>query len=226
MTAVPRALLLALAAAMTTGATGGPQRPEGWYAEVDTSVGSFTIKLIPEQAPQTVAHFAAFAQGKMEFVDLYTGNKKKAPFYDGIKVHKVTFARRFEAGDPTGTGHGQPPVWVPFEPGMTNFSRPYRVGMTAASLKRISGVMFFVSIVAEPHLNASHNCIGEVVEGRNVVDAICVVKTDAKKKPLEPIVINRVAIVKSGNPPPLPEPVPYEPPVPEVGVRPTTPATP
>ena len=213
----PRALMVVLTAALATGVAGVPERVEGWYAEVDTSLGSFTIKLVPEQAPQTVAHFAAFAQGKMEFVDLYTGNKKKAPFYDGIKVHKIAFARRFEAGDPTGTGHGQPPVWVPSEPGMMNFSRPYRVGMTAASLKRISGVMFFVSVVAEPHLNVAHNCIGEVVEGRDVVDRICNVKIDAKGHPLEPLVIHHVAIVKSGNPPPLPEPVPYEPPVPELG---------
>ena len=224
MTAGARALLVGLAVAAATGVAGVPERAEGWYAEVETSLGSFTIKLIPEQAPQTVAHFAAFAQGKMEFVDLYTGNKKKAPFYDGLKVHKTSFARRFEAGDPTGTGHGMPPVWVPSEPGIINFSRPYRAGMTSASLKRNSGVMFFVSVVAEPSLNTSHNCIGEVVEGRDVVDRICVVKTDAKGRPTEPVVINHVAIVKSGNPPPLPEPVPYEPPVPALGVGASAPA--
>ena len=52
------------------------------------------------------------------------------------------------------------------------------------------------------------------MEGREVVDRICVVKTDDKGKPLEPVVIKQVAIVKSGNPAPLPEPIPYEPPVP------------
>ena len=217
MTAGLRALSVALIATAALGVAGVPARTEGWYAEVDTSLGSFTIKLIPEQAPQTVAHFAAFAQGKMEYLDVFTGNKKKAPYYDGLKVHKTSFARRFEVGDPTGTGHGMAPVWVPPEPGVINFTRPYRVGMTAASLKRISGVMFFVSVVGEPYLNAAHNCLGEVVEGRDVVDRICVVKTDPKGRPLEPVVINRIAIVKSGNPPPLPEPVPYDPPVPAFG---------
>jgi peptidyl-prolyl cis-trans isomerase A (cyclophilin A) len=187
---------------------------------VETSLGSFTIKLLPEQAPQTVAHFAAFAEGRMEFVDPFTGDKKKAPYYDGLAIHKTTFAQRFEAGDSTGTGHGMPLVWVPSEPGPVNFSRPYRVGMTAASMKRISGVMFFVSIVAEPYLNSRHNCFGEVIEGRDVVDRICQVATNNRGVPLEPVVIRHVAIVKSGDPPPLPAPVPYDPPVPVLGLTP------
>jgi peptidyl-prolyl cis-trans isomerase A (cyclophilin A) len=220
MTAAGRVLLVLLAGMATLGAAEQQGRQQGWYAVVTTSLGSFTIRLLPEQAPQTVAHFAAFAQGRMEFVDPYTGNTKKAPFYDGIAVHKTTFAQRFEAGDPTGTGHGMPLVWVPAELGPVNFSRPYRVGMTAASMRRISGVLFFVSIVAEPYLNTGHNCFGEVVEGRDVVEAICTVKTDNNGKPLQPVVIRHIAIEKSGNPPSLPDPIAYTPPVPVLGVVP------
>jgi peptidyl-prolyl cis-trans isomerase A (cyclophilin A) len=214
----PVAALLAVAAIFAIAAAA--ERPQGWYAVVETTLGTFTFRLVPEQSPQSVAHFVAFAEGKMEYVDPYTGNKKKAPFYDGIAVHKTEFAQRFEAGDPTGTGHGMPPVWVPPEFGPVNFTRPYRVGLTSASMKRISGVMFFVSIVAEPYLNASHNCIGEVVEGRDVVERICNVKTDPMGKPIEPVVLKHVTIVKVGNPPPIPDPVPYTPPVPVFGLDP------
>ena len=220
MTSARRALLVLAVGIATLGVAEQPARPEGWYAVVETSLGSFTIKLLPEQAPQTVAHFAAFAEGRMEFVDPFTGSKKKAPYYDGLAIHKTTFAQRFEAGDTTGTGHGMPVVWVPSEAGLVNFSRPYRVGMTAASMKRISGVMFFVSIVAEPYLNSRHNCFGEVVEGREVVDRICQVPTNNRGAPLEPVIIRHVAIVKSGNPPPLAAPVPYDPPEPVFGLRP------
>ena len=197
-----------------------PARPQGWYAEVETSLGSFTFRLLADQAPQTVAHFVAYATGRMEFVDPYTGNKKKVPYYDGVAIHKTKFAQWFEAGDPTGTGHGMPPVWVPSEPRLNNFSRPYRVGMTTASLKRNSGVLFFVTIVAEPSFNATHNCFGEIVEGRDVVERICNVKTDDKGAPVEPVVMRHIAIVKSGDPPPLPDPVPYDPPVPVLGLNP------
>jgi peptidyl-prolyl cis-trans isomerase A (cyclophilin A) len=221
MTTIRRALLVLVAACASLGLAEQPGRPQGWYAVVETSMGSFTFRLLTEQAPQTVAHFAAFAQGRMEFVDPYTGTKKKVPYYDGLAIHKTKFAQRFEAGDWTGTGHGMPLVWVPSEPGPNNFSRPYRIGMTASSLKRISGVLFFATVVAEPVFNASHNCFGEIVEGRDVVDRICLVKTNEKGTPLEPVVIRRITIVKSGEPPPLPEPVPYEPPVPVFSVTPS-----
>jgi len=220
MTSARRALFVVLIAIVTLSAADGTERPQGWYAEVETSMGSFTFRLLPEQAPQTVAHFVAYATGRMEFIDPFTGGKKKEPFYDGVAIHKTTFAQRFEAGDRTGTGHGMPIVWVPAEPGLVNFSRPYRVGMTSSTMKRISGVLFFVSIVAEPYLNIGHNCFGEIVEGREVVERICGVKTDRRGKPAEDVIIRHVAIVKSGNPEPLPEPVPYTPPVPTLGLAP------
>jgi len=220
MTVLRRTLFVLLIGLTSLGVADPQARPEGWYAVVETSLGSFTFRLLPEQAPQTVAHFAAFATGRMEFVDPYTGDKKKAPFYDGIAIHKTKFAQWFEAGDPTGTGHGMPPVWVRSEPGLVNFSRPYRVGMTAASLQRISGVLFFVTIVAEPHFNAGHNCFGEIVEGRDVVDRICNVKTNGRGAPLEPVVIQHITIVKSGDPKPLPDPVAYVPSEPVFGLVP------
>lgn len=220
MTSIRRALLVLLIGCATLGVAEQQGRPQGWYAVVATSLGSFTFRLLPEQAPQTVAHFVAYATGRMEFVDPYTGNKKKAPFYDGLAIHKTKFAQWFEAGDPTGTGHGMPPVWVPSEPGVVNFTRPYRVGMTSASLKRISGVLFFVTIVAEPAFNPSHNCFGEIVEGRDVVERICTVRTNDRGAPLEPVVIRHITIVKSGDPSPLPDPIPYDPPVPVLGLNP------
>jgi cyclophilin family peptidyl-prolyl cis-trans isomerase len=225
MTSGRRAILIALVATASLGAASQQrERPQGWYAIFDTTLGSFTVRLFSEQAPQTVAHFAAFAEGRMEFVDLLTGEKKKAPLYDGLAIHRVTAETRFEAGDPTGTGHGGPLVYVPPEPGVEDFSRPFRIGTTASSMQRISGAMFFVSMVAEPYLNGAHNCFGEVVEGRDVVEAICGVKTDSKRVPVTPVFIRHVTIVKSGQPPPLAEPVRYRPsrPVPV----PRTPAAP
>ena len=172
MTPARRALLVLTVVAASVGAAPVKERPPGWYAVVETSLGSFTIQLFPEQAPQSVAYFVAFAQGRIEYVDPFTGNKKKTPIYDGVAIHKVTFQTRFEAGDPTGTGHGMPQFFVPREAGPKDFAHPFRVGTTAAALQRNSGVVFFVSMVAEPYLSAGHNCFGEVVEGREVVVGI------------------------------------------------------
>lgn len=193
-------------------------RAPGWYATVDTTLGAFTIRLLPEQAPQSVAHFVGFAQGTIEYTDPFTGNKVKTPLYDGLAIHRVTPAQRFEAGDPTGTGRGAPPWWVPRETGPVDFNRPYRVGTTGAGGRRLSGSLFFVSAVAEPYLTGRHNAFGEVVEGRDVVDKICAVPVDENKVPKEPVRINKVTVFKVGDVPPIAAPVRYRPeqPIPEI----------
>ena len=38
---------------------------EGWYARLETDRGMILIRLLPDQAPQSVAHFAALAEGKL-----------------------------------------------------------------------------------------------------------------------------------------------------------------
>ena len=121
MTFIRRALLVLVFATAVSGVAESQERPQGWYAVVDTTLGSFTFRLLPEQAPQSVADFVAFAEGRMEYTDPYTGNKKKARYYDGVAIHKMVYGQRFEAGDPTGTGHGMPPVWVPKEAGSSIF---------------------------------------------------------------------------------------------------------
>ena len=191
-------------------------RGPGWYATVDTTLGAFTIRLLPEQAPQSVAHFVGFAQGTIEYTDVFTGNAVKKPLYDGLAIHRITPGQRMEVGDPTATGRGAPPFWVPREPGPIAFDHPYRVGTTAAAGRRLSGSLFFVSSVPEPYLSGKHNAFGEVVEGREVVDKICAVPVDENKVPKEPVRINRVTVFRVGEPPPIPPPVRYRPPANEL----------
>ena len=191
-------------------------RAPGWYATVETTMGAFTIRLLPEQAPQSVAHFVGFATGTIEYTDVFSGSPTKRPLYDGMAIHRVTTGTRIEAGDPTGTGRGAPPFWVPREEGpVTTGNGSYRVGTTGASGGRNSGSLFFVSVVPEPYLN-THNVFGEVVEGREIVDKITMVKIDEHKVPLEPVLIKKVTVFRVGNVPPLPAPVRYRPPAPEL----------
>ncbi len=198
--------------------------PEGWYARIETSKGTILARLLPDQAPQSVAHFAALAEGRMGWIDPLTGERKAQPYYDGLLVHKVAFGKRFEVGDPTGTGRGAPLIYVPPEgAGPLTFDRAWRLGMTRSGLGRISGVLFFVTAVGEPYLTGRHPCFGEVVRGRDVVQAICEVRTNSAGQPLEQIRVEQIRIHSVGDPPPLPEPRPYEPPVREL--RPRKPAS-
>ncbi len=185
--------------------------PDGWYATIETSLGVALAHLFPEQAPQAVAYFAAFAEGKMEWHDTVTGEIRKQPYYDGLLVHKIKPFERLELGDPTGTGRGAPLIYVPFEQGPKGFGAPYRIGMTRSSLGRISAAMIFVTDAALPYFNNQHPCIGEIVAGQSIIDRICSIPVDGDDVPQRPIRVDRIRIHKVGDPPPLAEPVPYVP---------------
>jgi len=208
-------LLLAAAVAPAAAADLPENLPQGWYARIDTTMGTMVARLLPDNAPQAAAHFAALAEGRFPWSDLVTGEQKQGRYYDGIPIHKAVAGERFEAGDATGTGRGAPLIYSPAERGPMGFERPYRVGMTRGSLNRVSGVLFFVTVGNMSYLNATHPCFGELVSGQDVAWNIATVKTNSMGKPLEPVIIQSVRIVAVGSPPPLPEAVPYTPPPPE-----------
>jgi len=205
--------IAAFAAAVLPGfAAPRADREPGWYARLETSSGTVVIRLLPEQAPQSVAHFAALAEGRLEWTDPMTGKARRDPYYDGLLIHKVSAAQRFEAGDPTSTGRGSAPVYVPEEGfGPVDFSIRGRVGMTRASLGRISGSLFFVTAAPQPWLSGRHPCFGTVVQGLDVVDAISTARADGNGKPIEPIVLKTIKVYSVGEVEPLPEPVAFTP---------------
>jgi peptidyl-prolyl cis-trans isomerase A (cyclophilin A) len=188
--------------------------PEGWYARVATSEGEFVIRLHPEQAPQSVAHFAALAEGSLPWTDSVTGEQKQGHYYDGQTVFYASAGQRFETGCPYGTGHGSPRLFVPLEEvgQPIDFSRPWRVGMTRAPLGRISAAQFFVTAGSQPLLTPRHPCFGTVVAGKESVFRITSVATYSNGRPIEPVVLEQVRVFSVGSPEPLPEPVPYQPP--------------
>ena len=213
-------LLLAATPAPATASDLPAGLPEGWYARIDTTLGTMVARLLPENAPQATAHFAALAEGRLPWSDLVTGEQRTGHYYDGIPIHKAVAGERFEAGDASGTGRGAPLIYSPEERGTLGFEQPYRLGMTRGSLNRTSGVLFFVSVSALPFLTSRHPCFGELVSGQDVAWNIATVKTNSMGKPLEPVVIRSVKILAVGSPPPLPDAVPYTPPPPQpMGIK-------
>ena len=187
--------------------------PDGWYAWIDTSKGEIVVMLHPDQAPQSVANFAALADARLEWEDVVTGERKKSYYYDGIIVHLAAAGTRFEAGDPYGTGNGFPLIWVPPEVETpVNFSQGFKMGLTRAPYGRISAAQFFITAAAEPTLTFRHPCIGTVVKGRETAFQITAVKTYNNGKPMQDITIRRLRIAKIGEPEPFAELVTYEPP--------------
>ncbi|NIM01444.1 MAG: hypothetical protein GTO30_13740 [Acidobacteria bacterium] len=206
---------LLLVAAVTVGPAAAeddvpPFAPEpGWkvghYAVIETDLGRVVARLLPEQAPQSVAHFAALAMGELTWTDA-SGEEQKYPYYDGIPIHILRAGLLFEAGDWTKTGRGAPPFYAPEEGyGPYDFSDAGRLGMTRMG-GRPSAVQFFVTAAANPRFNRVFPCFGEVVEGREVVFQISQQKAFGNGRPVEDIKIHSIRIFQIGTPPPLPEP--------------------
>jgi cyclophilin family peptidyl-prolyl cis-trans isomerase len=213
--ALALAALLASAAPAPAPASDLPEGLlEGWYARIDTTLGTMVARLLPDNAPQATAHFAALAEGRLPWADLATGEEQHGRYYDGMAIHKVKAGERFEVGDWSGTGRGAPLIRVPLEKGTLRFDRPYRLGMTRSSLNRISGVVFFVSVGSMDWLTGLHPCFGELVSGKDVAWNIATVTANSSGKPVEPVVVRSIRILSVGSPPPLPEPLPYTPPPP------------
>lgn len=185
----------------------------GWYARVHTSEGLIIIRLLPEQAPQSIAHFAAAAEGRLEWEDIITGKPVRERYFDGSRVHKAIAGRQFEAGDQTGSGKAAPSIYVPYDEGQgpVNFNIRGRMGLTRASGRRISAVQFFVTASASPWLTGHYPCVGVVVHGLDVVTRITSVKTYSNGRPIDNIAIEKIRIFSMGEVEPLPEPVPFKP---------------
>ena len=194
----------------------------GWYASIETTMGTVLVRLLPEQAPQSVAHFAGLAQGTLGWLDPLSGETVKVPYYDGMLIHTVYAGRLFETGDAGAMGRAMPMLFVPEDEGHgpVNFNSPYVLGMTRVGAGRISGAKFFVTVASQPWLNGSSPCFGEVVDGRETVFNISQVKAYSNRRPIRDVRIETIRIFPVGDPPPLPAPEPYQPRRKEVEQRP------
>jgi peptidyl-prolyl cis-trans isomerase A (cyclophilin A) len=160
-----------------------------------TSLGNFTVDLMPDHAPNTVANFVELATGKREWRDPSDGQKKSEPLYDGTVFHRVIPDFMIQGGDPLGTGTGGPGYRFEDEcpPGGPKFDRPGLLAM-ANSGPNTNGSQFFVTVAATPWLTGKHTIFGEVTEGMDVVEAISKAETDQSDKPRTEISIERVEI--------------------------------
>ena len=188
--------------------------PTGPTVVLDTTMGRITCRFFDKEAPLTVATFIGLAQGTKPWTDPTTHKKFKAkPFYDGTTFHRVIPEFIIQGGDPTGTGTGDPGYMFAdeFDPNL-NFDVPGRMAM-ANSGPGTNGSQFFITEVPTTHLNQKHTIFGQCDQpSMSVVSAIARVQRDADDKPVQPVVLNKVTIVKEGQPlPPLP-PAPAAPP--------------
>jgi cyclophilin family peptidyl-prolyl cis-trans isomerase len=124
-------------------------------AVVTTTKGSFTIELLPEDAPLTVDNFIQLA---------------KRGYFGGITIHRVVPNFVIQDGDPRGDGNGGPGYQIRCEVNEVPYERG-AVGM-ALSGKDTGGSQWFVTHSPQPHLDGGYTVFGKVISGMDVVDAI------------------------------------------------------
>lgn len=168
---------------------------DGLYAKMHTTMGEILIQLEFEKVPLTVANFVGLAEGSIE----NNFRSKGVPFYDGLIFHRIIKDFMVQGGDPTGTGMGDPGYKFrdEFHPELRH-DRPGVLSM-ANSGPSSNGSQFFITHVPTPWLDGRHSVFGFVVEGQDVIDAMGDVEKGPQDKPLTPVVLKEVEIIRVGE---------------------------
>ncbi len=169
--------------AVPKAAPAGPVR-----VQVVTSSGSFTIELLPERAPLTVAQF-------LKYVD--------QGFYSGTLFHRVipNFVIQGGGFDTTYKLKGAP-TKVVNESGNGLTNQRGTVGLARPAEPHGGDCQFYVNLFDNAALDPNQTrwgyaVFGKIVQGMDVVDRIGNVATGAKgpfkeDAPLQPVVIERI----------------------------------
>jgi peptidyl-prolyl cis-trans isomerase A (cyclophilin A) len=181
--------------------------PTGPTVVLDTTMGRIVCKLYMKEAPITSQNFIDLAEGKKDWTDPVTHRPMHGKrFYDNTTFHRVIPEFMAQGGDPSATGMGDAGYYFNQEPTPTLFyDRPGRLAM-ANSGPNTNSSQFFITEVSMPQLNGGYNLFGQCDDaGVAVVSAITHTQRDSNDKPLTPVVLKKVWVVREGQPmPPLP----------------------
>jgi len=147
-------------------------------ATMHTNHGPVAIELFDDDAPKTVENFRKLSADG---------------FYDGLTFHRVIPEFMIQGGDPEGTGTGGPGYTFEDE---FNQHKVVRGALAMANAgPNTNGSQFFLVTVTEaPWLDGKHTVFGQVTDGMEAVDAIEGLPTDARDRPTEPAVIERIEL--------------------------------
>ena len=147
--------------------------------KLTTSRGVVEIELFENEAPNTVANFVELVEKK---------------FYDGLVFHRVIPGFMAQGGCPKGNGTGDAGYRFKDELGPSS-RKHFRGSLSMAnSGPDTNGSQFFITHLPTGWLDGKHTVFGRVVEGMEAVDAIEGSDTDARDKPTNDAVIERVEL--------------------------------
>lgn len=148
---------------------------------------SFVIITAPQYAPETVKNFLTLVE---------------SGFYDGLTFHRIIEGFMAQGGDPKGNGTGGSGKTIKGEFAENGFLKNTLshtrgvVSMARSQKMNSASSQFFICYDAAPHLDGQYAAFGEVIEGMATVDEFLKTPRDGADKPVEPIVMKKVEIVK------------------------------
>lgn len=168
----------------------------------NTPIGTFRVKLFPEEAPRTVANFVGLASGHRPWLNPNTNRLQiDTPYYDGLIFHRLIHHFVIQGGDPVGNGSGGPGYVFQdeFHPDLRH-DRPYLLSMANSGFNT-NGSQFFITLAPSPGLDDMHSIFGEVINGRDIIDGFMdsdLYPTNSQNRPIGDIKIESVILSGSG----------------------------
>jgi cyclophilin family peptidyl-prolyl cis-trans isomerase/protein-disulfide isomerase len=127
-----------------------------YLATIKTEKGDILIELYPDKAPLAVNSFVFLA---------------RAGWFNGVTFHRVIPGFAAQAGDPSGTGRGNPGYFFNNEISDLKFDKPGLLGM-ANSGPDTNGSQFFITFAPAPHLDGAYTIFGRVLSGLDVAEQL------------------------------------------------------
>jgi cyclophilin family peptidyl-prolyl cis-trans isomerase/protein-disulfide isomerase len=134
----------------------GVDMQKQYIATLHTEKGDIKMQLFPDKAPLAVNSFVFLA---------------RQGWYDGVTFHRVIPGFIAQAGDPSGTGRGNPGYFFDDESNDLKFEKPGVVAM-ANSGANTNGSQFFITFAPLPQLNGGYTIFGQVLSGLDVVEKL------------------------------------------------------
>ena len=164
-------------------------------AVLETTLGTIVIDLLPDAAPNHVAHFIT---------------KAREGAYDGTTFHRVVTNGIIQGGDPLSKDPAQAAKYgtgglreLRFEANKEKHTRGAVSAVLVPGNRDSAGSQFFISVTDQPALDGQYTIFGRVVDGINVAQKISVAPATANI-PTERLEIRKVTI--RDKPAPAPEP--------------------
>lgn len=136
-----------------------------YYADIEIQdYGTITVELDQESAPITTANFVSLAE---------------SGFYDGLTFHRIIEGFMMQGGDPNGDGTGGSDETIVGEFTDNGYDNDLSHTRGAISMARssdydsASSQFFIVHEDSSASLDGQYAVFGYVIEGMDVVDAVC-----------------------------------------------------